>query len=241
MEEKKNKKQSKFKIKYLVYVLLVLVIGGLGALYYFKMPVRNIYIKGNSIASDYDIMVSSNLKDYPRLFKYSTNNIKKEISKNPIINDVKVTKYLTGKVVISVSENKFLFFDRNTNLVVLSHNVKISPDSEYEAFIPTLINFVPNDIYLDFVSDFDRIKPSIISMISEIEYKPLYSGEKIIDAKRFLLRMNDGNEVYINTVNIEQLNNYPSFYASLEDKKGVLNLDSSTKENFLFKPFAGSE
>ena len=237
MKEKKNKKHRKLKVRYLVYLFLIMVFSGLAILYYFKMPVKNIYIKGNNIASDYDILLSSNLKDYPRLFKYSTKNIKKEILKNPIINNVKVKKCITGKIVIEVSENKFLFFDRNTNLVVLSHNVKISPDSKYEAFIPTLINYVPNDIYLDFVTDFDRIKPSIISMISEIEYKPLYSGENIIDAKRFLLRMNDGNEVYINTVNIEQLNNYPSFYASLEDKKGVLNLDSSTKENFLFKPF----
>ena len=32
--------------------------------------------------------------------------------------------------------------------------------------------------------------------------------DKIVDDKRFLLRMNDGNIVYINTINIEKFNNY---------------------------------
>ena len=48
----------------------------------------------------------------------------------------------------------------------------------------------------------------MIEMISEIEYSPSKSGEIIIDDTRFLLRMNDGNQVYINLININFYNLY---------------------------------
>ena len=194
------------------------------------------FINGNKYLSDYDIITVGELRGRTPLYRRSSNSLVKKIKKNPLVKDVKVIKKFNGKLTINVTENKYLFLDRNNNMVILSGNTKVNPET-VKTSIPTLINYVPNEIYLDLVKDFDRIDESVIAMISEIEYKPLYSNENIIDDKRFLLRMNDGNEVYINTVNIEQLNNYPKFYASLEDKKGVLNLDSSTKENFVFKPF----
>lgn len=239
MEEKgKNKKNNskQFNIFSILIPLLLILIVGLQIAYFYFMPVLNIYINGNKYLSDYDIITAGDLRGKPALYRRSSNNLKKKIKKNPLVKDVQIIKKFNGKLTINITENKYLFLDRNNNMVILSGNTKVNPET-VKTSIPTLINYVPNDIYLDLVKDFDRIDESVIAMINEIEYKPLYSNENIIDDKRFLLRMNDGNEVYINTVNIEQLNNYPKFYASLEDRKGVLNLDSSTKENFVFKPF----
>ena len=234
MKDKKDKKKFKFKNLFLIIIIIILII--LPICYFYFMPTLNIYINGNKYLSDYEIMTLGNLKNYPPLYRNSATSLKKRLKKNPLIKDVSIKRTFNGKLVIDIEENKYLFLDRNLNLVILNNDVRVAPDT-VKVPIPTLINYVPNEIYQDFITDFNRIDISVISMISEIEYKPLYSNENIIDDKRFLLRMNDGNEVYINTVNIEQLNNYPAFYASLEDKKGVLNLDSSTKENFLFKPF----
>ena len=236
MEDKSKNKKKSFNIFSLVIPILIILIIGLQIAYFYFMPVLNVYINGNKYLSDYEIMTLGNLKNNPPLYRSSSNSLKKKIKKNPLVRDVEVIKRFDGKLTLNITENKYLFLDRNNNMVILSGNTKVNPET-VKTSVPTLINYVPNDIYLDLVKDFDRIDESVIGMISEIEYKPLYSNENIIDDKRFLLRMNDGNEVYINTVNIEQLNNYPKFYASLEDKKGVLNLDSSTKENFVFKPF----
>ena len=50
--------------------------------------------------------------------------------------------------------------------------------------------------------------------------------DKIVDDTRFLLKMNDGNSVYINLAKLKSLKSYQKIYASLGDKKGVLHLDS---------------
>ena len=62
-------------------------------------------------------------------------------------------------------------------------------------------------------------------------------NEKVIDKNRFLLRMNDGNYVYINLANMDNLNKYEEIYTTLdENKKGILNLDSTSK-GVVFQPF----
>ena len=79
------------------------------------------------------------------------------------------------------------------------------------------------------------IKKDNISLISEIEYSPSMVNDKIIDDKRFLFRMNDGNIVYINTINIEKFNNYLDIYEVIVNKnglvKGCLYLDSNSENN----------
>ena len=78
-------------------------------------------------------------------------------------------------------------------------------------------------------------------MIDKIEYNPDISEDVVIDKNRFLLTMNDGNLVYINTLNIKRLNDYISIYSSisssLNNQKGILYLDSYLSENNLFTPF----
>lgn len=235
----KNKKKKKINFKGLIVILLIIYLIGSVLLYVFKMPVRNVVIKNNNIVSDMEIIKTAGVKEYPPLIKINKLVVRKKLMKNTIIKDVKIKKSLLGKVTIIVNERKPLFYNRNLNKLILSDNV--STNDIITSSIPSLINYVPEEIYLDFVEDFDKIDKSVIGMISEIEYQPLYSNDRIIDDKRFLLRMVDGNNVYINTVNIEQLNNYPDFFATLDGKKGTLNLDSSTSSNFVFKPFGSGE
>ena len=58
-------------------------------------------------------------------------------------------------------------------------------------------------------------------MISEIEY-----SKTSYDKERFKLYMNDGNEVYITIDKIDKLNKYKSIVKKLDNKKGILYLDS---------------
>ena len=79
----------------------------------------------------------------------------------------------------------------------------------------------------------------IISLISEIEYSPDVKDDVTINDSRFILRMNDGNYVYIDLVNFENLEKYKLIYSSLEEK-GVLHLDGvyAGSDTIVFTSFA---
>ena len=86
---------------------------------------------------------------------------------------------------------------------------------------PTLINYVPDTIYLEFIESMKKIDKDILNRISEIKYDP-----NDVDDRRFLLTMNDGNYVYININRFNNLNMYQKLITKLMGKKGILYLDS---------------
>ena len=94
--------------------------------------------------------------------------------------------------------------------------------------VPTLINYVPDTLYDRLVEELASIDKNVLTLISEIEYQPWQSNDVMIDDTRFFLRMTDGNSVYVNLINLQKLNTYIEIFASLEDKKGILYLDSSS-------------
>ena len=71
------------------------------------------------------------------------------------------------------------------------------------------------------VEKYDVIDENIRLMISEIEYYP-----NDIDKERFILTMNDGNYVYITLYKTYLVNDYIKILSTLENKKGILYLDS---------------
>ena len=87
--------------------------------------------------------------------------------------------------------------------------------------IPTLINYIPENIEKNFVNKLSNVDSEILSMISEIEY-----SKTTYDDKRFLLYMNDGNMVYITVSKAELLNKYVEIIKKVDNKKGILYLDS---------------
>ena len=93
-----------------------------------------------------------------------------------------------------------------------------------------MINIVPDTLYERLIKEFASIKLDSLKLISEIEYSPSKSGEIIIDDTRFLLRMNDGNQVHINLINMNRLDMYAYTYAAIpSSKKGIWELDSDSE------------
>ena len=87
--------------------------------------------------------------------------------------------------------------------------------------VPTLINFLEEDTEKKFVEAFSQVDSNVISMISEIEY-----SKTDYDSERFLLYMNDGNEVYATISKLNKLNKYEEIVTKLNGKRGILYLDS---------------
>ena len=119
-------------------------------------------------------------------------------------------------------ENKALFINNSNQTVVFADKVEIPVSNEADIFrVPRLINYVPDKKYKDFITDMANIKKDILGKISDIEYKP-----NDYDKDRFLLYMDDGNMVYLTLTKFDMINYYNDVLSQLEDKKGILYLDS---------------
>ena len=123
--------------------------------------------------------------------------------------------------------------------VALANGEEVAMDNPSIMGLPTLVNYVPSDIYKEFVEKMGEISPDIIALISEIEYSPDVKNDITINDSRFILRMNDGNHIYIDLVNFDNLEKYKLIYSSLEEK-GVLHLDGvyAGSDTIIFTSFA---
>ena len=191
MREKRRKRRLNKK-RFLIFLIIIFIIF-LISYYVLTMRVTNIKIIGTNLISDNEIIEVSNLKNYPKLFSIPSFTIASKIKTLDLVNDVKVTKNLYGRVTIKVDEAKILFYNKNNDKLVLSNEKEIDDNNKYLG-IPTLINYVPKEIYSDLINGFKLIDNDVLRIISEIEYAPskTINGETI-DDYRFMLRMNDSN------------------------------------------------
>lgn len=223
--------KRKLNKKALLVILLTLYLFIMSFYYVFTMPIKNIVIEGNNLVSDSDIISAANIDNYPSIFKISSKKIIKNIKKINLIEEVNVSKSFTGTIIINVKESKIVFFNNLNDTYVLSNKKEISDINPQNLIcVPTLINYVPSDIYEGLIQKLSAINQDIIADISEIEYSPDIKDDVTINDSRFILRMNDGNYVYIDIVNFDNLNKYKVIYSSLEEK-GVLHLDVVYSDN----------
>ncbi len=213
-------KVRKLKILNIILCLLILYICYFIISTIINKKITNIYITGNNIISDKEIISISNLEDYPSFVLTSSNKIKKLLLQNDYIKEVEVTKKIFGKIIIKIKEKKILFKEKDTNKLVLEDKTKV--DNIYSIDeVPILINTVDSSEYDYFTKKISKVDSNILLKISEIEY-----AKVDVDKQRFLLYMNDGNYVYITLSKIDNLNKYEEIYNSLEGKKGIIYLDS---------------
>lgn len=223
--------KRKLNKKALLVILLTLYLFIMSFYYVFTIPIKNIVIEGNNLVSDSDIISAANIDNYPSIFKISSKKIIKNIKKINLIEEVNVSKSFTGTIIINVKESKIVFFNNLNDTYVLSNKKEISDINPQNLIcVPTLINYVPSDIYEGLIQKLSAINQDIIADISEIEYSPDVKDDVTINDSRFILRMNDGNYVYIDIVNFDNLNKYKVIYSSLEEK-GVLHLDVVYSDN----------
>lgn len=217
---KKKKKKRVLKIKNIL-ILLGVVILIIGISYYvITMPIKNIYIKGNKIITDNEIIESTKLYEYPAFILTKKNNLKKIIKKNPYIKSVNINKKIGNIIEIEIEEYLPIAIT-NDEKIVLENGIMLE-NSYNLTDIPILINEISNqDIYINFTNKLSKINTNILRQISQIEYSPIE-----VDKDRFLLYMNDTNLVYITLTKIDKLNKYNKIKDVLNEKKGIIYLDS---------------
>lgn len=215
----KKKVKRKLKIKNILICLLGLLLITLLITYIATLKIKNIYVIGNDILSDKTILEDTKLINYPSFLMTKTKDIKRNLLKNPYINDVKITKDYRFKLYIEIKENKVLAINNENNNLILENN-KIVENIYEITDAPVLINDI-SIVEKEFSKYFALIDKTILTKISQIEYQP-----NNVDDLRFLLYMNDGNLVYVTLTKIEKINKYNNIKDQLEDKKGIIYLDS---------------
>lgn len=230
--KKVHKKRLNFKKLIIFLLFLYLIFFFVKSI--FSIPIKNIVITGTDYLTDELIINNSKLDSYPSLFKVTKRKIKKNLSNIDLVKDIDLKKSFNGTLTIIVKENKPLFLNLNIDKYILLDGKKINGSF---LGVPTLLNYVPDDIYKKFIKKLATVSYENILLISEIEYSPsMSSNNEILDEERFLLRMNDGNTVYINVDNLNNLNYYKEAISPF-DYSGILYLDTDSEDNFLFSKY----
>lgn len=233
MESKKVKRKLKLQGVFIILGLgLVIVLIGY---YILTIPINNIVVNDQGILPTDEVIASLNLKDNASFLLTTTHAIKKNVLKNPLVHEVTVKKNLKGRIEIDIEEEKVLFYNSGTAKYVLANNKEVARSEVLG--VPTLINYTPSDIAKDLNKKLSAIDENIIALISEIEYSPDIKNGITIDENRFILRMNDGNRIFINIANFQKLNSYQKLYNTIgESVKGTFYLDGN-RPRILFRIF----
>ncbi len=217
MARKRTKKKRKIKGKSIIILMLIIVLIGFIISYMYNLKISVITVKGNTLYSEWEIIKLAGLEDYPSSMQNLSGLIENRLEKNPFIKKATVDKRFITEVNITVEENLPLFYYVPNQKTVLENGEET--DSNFS--VPTLVNYVPNKIYEDFVADMAETDYEVVKRISEIKYYP-----NAVDEERFLLTMNDGNYVYLTLSRFDKINQYVDIIKEFNNKKGILYLDS---------------
>ena len=220
MSKKKKKKRVVLKIRNILIFLFIVVFLGILLFIILNMPVKNIYVTGNSILSDDIVLNDSKLVDYPSFLLTSSYEIKNNLKRNKYVRDVKVKKKFGNVIELYVYEYTVLAsIEKDDKLIISSGDII---DNDYDiSDVPILVNSINDKMFSNFVKKFSEIDSNILRQISEIEYSPV-----TVDDSKFLLYMSDGNLVYVTLTKIDKLNKYNIIKDKLGNKTGIIYLDS---------------
>lgn len=214
---KKRDKKRRFNFVKFLLVLIVLYIVGFGIYNLAMIPIKHIRVLDTTYLKDQDVLRTAKIDNYPSFLLTMSSSIERNLKKNPYIKDVTVKKKWFNQVYLYVKEYKVLFYNSLGQLVL--ENNKTIDNAKIDA--PKLVNYVPDTINDELIKQMTKVKNNILLKISEIEYRP-----NDVDKERFLLTMNDGNYVYLTLYTFTKVNEYADILPTLENKKGILYLDS---------------
>lgn len=235
MNQKKRIKKIKvrrIKLKKLFFTLVLFSLIIFLLIKMFNQKIKNIYVTNNTINAilkEQYIIDVAGINNYPSLIKVSSIKIKEKLKNNIFIKNVNVYRKGLYTIYIEIIENSILFYNSSNNTYVLEDKNEITYNDIMELYpklithipsVPTLVNYVPENIYNNLIEQMSSLDDSILNHISEIRYVP-----NNVDQERFLFTMNDGNYVYITPSRMNLMNKYLDIVTKVDNKKGTLFLD----------------
>ena len=154
-----KKTKKKIRLSGVIFMLLTIYLFVMLLYYFITLPVKSINIKGNSLLTDSQIISESKIDYNNSIFKLSTNKIKNNLLKNPLVESVNISRNLKGTINIEIKESKILFYNVLTKKLVLSNGKEMDDTGRYVGF-PVLVNYVPSNIYKTLIKSLAKIDDS---------------------------------------------------------------------------------
>jgi len=214
---KKRVKKRKIKGTRILAAIIIVMLTMLTVIYISDLKISSITVKGNTLYSEWEIIKLAGLENYPSSMKNISGLIENKLEKDPYIKNAKVKKHFLTEVSIEIEENLPLFYYAPNKNTVLEDG----KETKTNFSVPTLVNYVPNKIYDNFLEEMANLNYNIVKRMSEIKYDP-----NDVDEERFLITMNDGNYVYLTLNRFNKINHYIEIIKEFNNKKGILYLDS---------------
>lgn len=225
--EKKIKRKIKIKWIPLCIVFVLAIVGYFLYEIAIALPITNIYIQGNTILKDQEIIELAEIENYPSFLKTTAKSMENKIKTSPYIEKVTVKRKFWGQVIIHVTEELALFTSPEGK-IVLSNGIEV--ENEKKITTASLINYTPDTKREELMKQMKKMDQDIRMKISEIKYEPTEQ-----DKDRFALYMNDGNLVYLTLTKFSRISYYNTILTDFPCQRGILNLDSGNhfeiKEN----------
>ncbi|MGN1271292.1 MAG: cell division protein FtsQ/DivIB [Clostridia bacterium] len=121
-EHKNKKKNIKLKIIKWVFLLALLVTAIILFMLSSVFNIKSITVTNNKKISEQEIVSLSGLVKDENMFKISNKTIKEAIKQNPYIEDVKITKKLSGEINLEITERIPTYMIRFANGYVYINN-----------------------------------------------------------------------------------------------------------------------
>jgi len=217
-------KIKKKKLRVIPLTIFLFILLGIFLLIFsiIEIPIKNIIIKGTTYLNDDYILDMTNLKSYPSFIRFNKSILEKNLKDSIYIKDATIKRSFYHVVTIDIEENIPLFIYKANNSIVFSDFRESNIDNNIINFsLPIVTNVIPQSKYKKFTKAISKTNSAVLTNISEIVYSPVK-----LDEDRFLLYMNDGNEVYLTLTKWEKINYYDKILEQLENKHGILYLDS---------------
>ncbi len=215
-----KKVKKRIRIKNVIIFIVIIITISLTVFLYLNRRITNIFVKGNKYLTEQEVIDTAGIKYYPKRKDYSKYKIIDNLIANPLIKEVKVSVSIFGSVLIDITENYPLVYNSLNNKYLLDNGQEVSIDKNING-VPILINSIDQEVHSNFVKAFKKIDKGILTKISEVKY-----DKTELDNERFLLLMNDQRYVYVTLTKITNINNYNDIVESLDNKMGILYLDS---------------
>ena len=216
----KRKKRVRLKVKNLIILLLIFSFVLLMGYCFIMMPIDNIYINGNEILSDDEIMDMVSINDYPSFILANRFKMKKILLDNSYVDNVTIKKKYGNIIEFEIIEHRVVASNKDGKIILSSGEVIDNAYGIYD--IPLLVNEINNEeVYKLFVTKMRGIDKDILRQVSEIEYSPVD-----VDSERFLFYMSDKNLVHVTLTKLNKIDKYNKIKDKLNGKKGIIYLDS---------------
>lgn len=222
LKQARKKKTNRRLIFYLsIFFFLISII------VYLQSPlshVRTIDVTGNSSVDEEEVIKQSGLKRDTNIWTINKTKIKKQISENPIVDSVKISRKFPWTVKIELKEHQRVgYVKKDDYFHPITGNGTALPAKQksLSGDAPILLDFTDKTYLQKMTGELEKLPKGIFNLISEIYWRP---GED--NKNKIMLFMNDGFVVEATLRDFaEKMQVYPSIASQLDtDSKGIIHI-----------------